>query len=301
MRSFRFSLLVLLFLWIRTPSAQAVPLLPLQFTPAALQFGVVTLGDTFGTLLITLKLRDPATSFGPIRVSLSDPRHFAVDSNTCSGATLSGATECQVGASFSPDVFGHYSSFLVVLDEGGNLGNFVPLEGIGAEGGFPGPPAPLATETTVSLSADHLDFGTQAPGVLSGGQGFTLINTGDSDLRVQATTFGGDSPFNFARIDACAPQLVPPGGTCAVTAFFNPLTADPAQAAFAVTANVPDSPLIVALTGNGAAPFPTPSGGGCALAPGATGSGAAFLLSLAHSLLLLGLIYRKNIFTPPPR
>jgi len=295
MKPLRLSLLALLFLWTRTPAAQAVPLLPLQFTPAALQFGVVTLGDTFGTLMITLKLRDPATSFGPIRVSLSDPRHFTVESDTCSGATLSGAMECQVGASFSPDVFGHYSSFLVVLDEAGNLGNFVPLEGIGAEGGFPGPPAPLATETTVSLSTDLLDFGTQPPGVLSGGRGFTLINTGGSDLRVQATTFGGDAPFNYARIDACAPQLVPPGGTCTVTAFFNPLTADPTQAALAVTANVPDSPLIVALTGNGAAPFPTPSGGGCALNPGATASGAKFLLGLAHSLFLLGLIYRKNI------
>lgn len=292
MKPLRFSLLVLLFLWVRPPAAGAVPLLPLQFTPAALQFGVVTLGDTFGTLNITLRLRDPATAFGPIRVSLSDPRHFAIDSDTCSGAILSGAMECQVGASFSPDVFGHYSSFLVVLDEAGNLGNFVPLEGIGAESGFPGPPAPLATETTVSLSSDLLDFGTQSPGVLSGGQGFTLINTGGTELRVQSTTFGGDAPFNFARIDACAPQLVPPGGTCAVTAFFLPLTADPAQAALAVTANVPDSPLVIALTGNGAAPFPTPTGGGCALNPASSTSGAAALLGLAHSLLVLALSRR---------
>ncbi|MCC7345279.1 MAG: choice-of-anchor D domain-containing protein [Deltaproteobacteria bacterium] len=292
MKPLRFSLLALLFLWVRAPAAEAVPLLPLQFTPAALQFGVVTLGDAFGTLTITLKLRDPATSFGPIRVSLSDPRHFAIDSDTCTGTTLSGAMECQVGASFSPDVFGHYSSFLVVLDEAGDLGNFVPLEGIGAESGFPGPPGPVATETTASLSADHLDFGAQAPGVLSGGRSFTLINTGGSDLRVPSTTFGGDEPFHFARIDACAPQLVPPGGTCAVTSFFNPLTADPAQAALAVTANVPDSPLVVALTGNGAAPFPTPSGGGCALNPAAPGSGAAFLLGLAHSLLVLALSRR---------
>lgn len=289
MKQLFFSLSALLFLWVRPPSAAAVPILPLQFTPAALQFGVVTLGDTFGTLTITLKLRDPATAFGPLRVSLSDPRHFAIDSDTCSGATLSGAMECQVGASFSPDVFGHYSSFLVVLDEAGNLGNFVPLEGIGAESGFPGPPEPLTTETTVSISADRLDFGTQAPGVLSGGQSFTLINTGSTDLRVQATTFGGDEPFHFARIDACAPQLVPPGGTCAITAFFHPLDADPTQAALALTANVPDSPLVVALTGNGAAPFPTPTGGGCALNPATAHSGAAALLGLAHSLLVLAL------------
>ncbi len=289
MKHLFFSLAALLFLWVPPPSAAAVPILPLQFTPAALQFGIVTLGDTFGTLTITLKLRDPATAFGPMRLQLSDPRHFAVVTDTCSGATLSGAMECQVGASFSPDVFGHYSSFVAVLDEAGNLGNFVPLEGIGAESGFPGPPGPLATETTVSLSAEQLDFGTQPPGVLSGGQGFTLINTGSTELRVQSTTFGGDAPFNFARIDACAPQLVPPGGTCAITAFFNPLNADPAQAALAVTANAPDSPLVVALTGNGAAPFPTPTGGGCALNPAATASESIVLLGLAHSLLVLAL------------
>lgn len=278
---------------------RAVPLLPLQFTPAAVQFGVVTLGDTMTTAApVILRLRDPGNSFGPIRIQLSDPSHFAVLSDTCSGAILSGNMECQIATSFSPDLFGHYSSFLVILDEAGNLGNFVPLEGIGAESGFPGPPGPVAGETSVSVSTTLLDFGPEAIGVLSAGKGVTLINTGSTELRVQATTFGGDAPFNFARIDACAPQIVPPGGTCAVMAFFTPINAEPVQAAMAVSANIPDAPLVIALAGNGAAPGPTPSGGGCSL--GGTDSslltagtsGAFGLLFLAYSLLVLADVRR---------
>lgn len=273
--------------------AWAVPLLPLQFTPAAVQFGVVTIGDSLdSTTSVILRLRDPGTSFGPIRIQLSDPNHFALLSDTCSGATLSGNMDCQIASSFSPDLFGHYSSFLVILDETGNLGNFIPLEGIGAESGFPGPPGPVAGETSVSVSTTLLDFGLEAIGVLSEGKGVTLINTGNTDLRVQATTFGGDAPFNFARIDACAPQLVSPGGTCAVTAFFTPISGDPVQAAMAISANVPDSPLVISLAGNGAAPGPIPSGGGCSLGSSASSSGAFGSLFLVYSLLVLANIRR---------
>jgi hypothetical protein len=121
----------------------------------------------------------------------------------------------------------------------------------------------VATNTTVSSSTVELNFGTQSPGVISPPQNLTLINTGSSDLRVEATTFGGDAPFNFARIDSCMPQLVAPGGTCAITSVFTPISTEPATAALAVTANVADSPLVVDLSGNPV--VPPPSGGGCAL------------------------------------
>ncbi|MFO1462307.1 MAG: choice-of-anchor D domain-containing protein [bacterium] len=268
------------------PPAQAVPILPLQFSPAAVQFGTVTLGESSSPSGVTLRLRNPAETFGPMRLQLSDPQHFQIVADTCTGSALSDAAECSVEILFKPDLFGHYSSFLVVVDEQGGLGNFVPLEGTGAESGFPGPPAPVAVDTSVAISAEQVVFASQSPGTTSAPQGITLINTGSSELRVQANTFGGDAPFNFARLDSCMPKLIPPGGTCNITTWFTPLTPDPALAALAIAANVADSPLVVALSGNGASL--AASGGGCALAGGMPANSASPWLGLAYSLLVFG-------------
>lgn len=263
--------------------ARAVPLLPVIFSPAALQFATTPLGESSTFLTVTLQVRDTSVPFGPIRLQLSDPQHFEIVSDACTATTLGGSATCDVGIIFKPDLFGHYSSFLVVLDGAGDLGNFVPLEGIGAESGFPGPPGPVAEMTSVSLSADQLTFGSQNPGTTSAAQSVTLINTGSAPLRIQATTFGGDAPYNFARIDSCLPQLVNPGGTCNLMVFFTPINSEPAQAALASAANVTDSPLVINLGGNGGG---TISGGACGLQPGASPSLPIFWLTLSYSALV---------------
>jgi len=264
-------------------NAVAVPLLPVTFSPAALQFATTTLGESSAFLTVTLRLREGVPDFGPIRLQLSDPQHFEIVSDACSASTLTGASSCDVDILFRPDLFGHYSSFLVVLDAQNNLGNFVPLEGIGAESGFPGPPGPLSETTSVSLSSDQLSFGTQAAGTTSAPQSLTLVNTGSSPLRVQATTFGGDAPFNFARIDSCLPQLVAPGNTCGIIVYFTPLAGNPAQAALAVAANTADSPLILGLGGNAGTAI---SGGGCAMGGEFPPAASLISLSLGYSFLV---------------
>lgn len=284
---------LLVFLLTPVNLVRAVPILPLHFSPASLQFGNIPGGDSSPSVSVFLNLQDSGTSFGPIKLQLSDPHHFEVVSDTCSGVLLSGSASCQVDVRFHPGIFGHYSSFLVVLDEQGALGNFIPLEGTGTEEGFLAPPSPFVGQTQVSLSGTVLDFGKGSPGIASEAQSVTLINTGDIDLLVQATTFGGDAPYNFARIDACAPKLVPPTGNCTITAFFTPISNDPAQATLALSLNAPESPVLIELTGNGAAPGPTAAGGGCSLQ--ATGRPSPVFLIAIFGYSALVLIRRRRL------
>jgi len=263
----------------------AVPLLPLAFNPTALVFPTTLLGDNASSQIVTVRLRDSSASFGPLSLQLSDPLHFEIISDTCSGTTLENADTCEIGAVFHPSLFGHYSSFIVLLDQNQALGNFVPLEGTGAESGFLPTPAPTSPpSTSVALTPDFLDFADLPFGDTSDSQTATLKNTGTADLFVKAVTFGGDTPFSFARIETCSLRPVPPGGSCDLIAYFTPAQEGLQRAAIAVSDNSDDGPQILSL--NGGSGGGTATGGACALSARQASPTRAWPMILTISLLV---------------
>lgn len=263
----------------------AVPLLPLAFNPTALVFPTTVLGDKASALVVSVRLRDSSTSFGPLSLQLSDPIHFEIVSDACSGTTLENAETCEIGVVFHPSLFGHYSSFIVLLDESQTLGNFVPLEGTGAESGFlPTPPPTSPPSTSVTLIPDHLDFSGLALGDISDSQTATLTNDGTADLFVKAVTFGGDSPFSFARIETCSLRPLNPGGSCDLIVYYTPSQEGLQKAAIAVSDNSDDGPQILSL--NGGSGGGTATGGTCALSPRQASPFHAWPVILAISLLV---------------
>jgi hypothetical protein len=87
---------------------------------------------------------------------------------------------------------------------------------------------------------------------------FTISNTGNADLDVNATTIGGANVGEFSIIDGGA-FTVAPNATCDITVRFSPTSTGNKTATLVIASNDPDeNPLIVALSGKSVEHEPEP-------------------------------------------
>ena len=167
----------------------------------------------------------PATTFtltnnggvatGALAVSLggTSATQFAIDSDTCSGATLVATTgTCAVAVHFAPTT-GTVGSVQATLDVTGTPGGTTAatLTGVAV--------APAA----LTISPTSEPFGTWPWNGASPPQSFTVTNVGGVATGTLTTSLGGTNPGDFATgSDLCVGQTLGPNATCTVSAWFQP-------------------------------------------------------------------------------
>ncbi len=107
-------------------------------------------------------------------------------------------------------------------------------------------------EPNIASDLNSKDFGTVTAGDLDdANQVFTISNTGNDDLVIGTVSLTGDDASQFTiQIDNCSGLILPPLGTCTITAAFNPTTTGTKNAAVSIPSDDPDeNPLQITLTG----------------------------------------------------
>ncbi|HTS38223.1 MAG TPA: alkaline phosphatase family protein [Candidatus Solibacter sp.] len=252
------------------------------FTPTALgtRTGTVTLTSNLGTQTISLTgtgtgvgLSTPGLNFGnqvvgtpsaavgvkltnnntsSITVSKIMPSGPFTQTNNCIGSLAAGAF-CTINVTFKPTVAGPVPGSIVVTDTDVTTTQTVNLTGFGIN---------------LSSSATTLAFGAVPVGSVSSPLPVTITNTTGAGMPINSISIGGVQDFGeFAQTNNC-PSILPAGSNCTVNVTFAPLhlgaTTYPVLTAFFGTGNAwgeVDSPITVALSGNGTAaannPLPT--------------------------------------------
>ncbi|HET9050177.1 MAG TPA: choice-of-anchor D domain-containing protein, partial [Candidatus Dormibacteraeota bacterium] len=211
-------------------------------SPPSLAFGGQTLGTTSASKGVVLS----ASNGGDLHVStaaVSGP--FAITSNGCSGAVLSGSQTCSVSVDFTPGGVGPQSGSLVISSDAGNGAQTVTLGGTGV--GVPGASVPS------SASAGTVTLG-QGSSV-----GVTVTSTGSGPLVMGTSQISGSGAFLLGGSTCTSGTSVAPGTACTITVVFSPAAAGPASATLTIHDSAASSPQSVALTGTAvAAPPPQP-------------------------------------------
>jgi hypothetical protein len=177
-----------------------------------------------------------------ITLSGDDAGDYAIQADSCLGASLAPQAACVVSITFMPKVASSRSANLIITDNAADSPQIIPLSGHGLY--------PVA-----SISPSTLDFGDQPLGTTSTSQHIQLTNTGAVNLTIKTVTLIGINPADFSEVDDCrALSPLTSARTCGFTIVFAPSAAGQRSAILSITDNAADSPQSITLTGN--APLP---------------------------------------------
>ncbi|MFM9883209.1 MAG: choice-of-anchor D domain-containing protein [Burkholderiales bacterium] len=138
---------------------------------------------------------------------------------------------------------------------------------------------------TIALSSPSLTFGNQGLSTTSAAQTVTVSNSGSNVVTLTAIATGGANPNEFLRSGTCTNGMsLAAGATCSIAATFTPALLGARSASVAIVHSGANSPLQIALSGNGvAAPGPVMSLSANNLAFGGQGTNTT---SLARTITL---------------
>lgn len=105
---------------------------------------------------------------------------------------------------------------------------------------------------TVSISPSSINFGSQAVGVASGTQNFTITNSTSQLVNFTGITFTGANSGDFGEMDNCGSSLAS-GAFCTVQVTFTPGAAGARGASLSVVDDAPASPQTATVSGTGTA------------------------------------------------
>lgn len=222
----------------------------LRADPTPLDFGVVTVGDTFDQVV-----RFDHIGTGPLvvtEIAIDDSREFAIGAQTCSGEgiILQQAGSCEVSVTFAPRRNTDRTGTLrLTLRDGREF--TVPLTGKGSQ--------ELVRPELGRFAAgpDPLNFGDRL--LLSDGptQTVTVTNTGDTNLTVatvEVVSTLAQADYTFAA-NTCAGAVLPANGTCQVTVAFSPTASGDRPAVLRFVDTGPGGRThLIGLTGKGSTP-----------------------------------------------
>jgi hypothetical protein len=184
-----------------------------------------------------------------------DAASFSINGNGCEGFNIGTDNTCQIYIQFNPVSSGAKNAQLEIDNDGTATPLLVSLTGQGLNG-----PA-------LTLSPPQAKYGNVALGS-SGSQIFTLTNTGDAPLQVQAVVPIAGSPEVFPiSNDGCSGQMIAAGSSCQMTVGFIPIAAGDKDASLLLITNASNPGVTtIGLSGTGITPTSSPTG-----ATGATG------------------------------
>jgi P pilus assembly chaperone PapD len=203
--------------------------------PSSVSFGNVTTGVTNSQ---TLTIRNPGTA--TLNVTQAS---LAGTGFTTSGLALplavapGGSSAFNIG--FSPASAGTFSGSITLISNTPNSPLVVPLGGTG-----------VSTVLQLSASPASLAFGSLTTGT-SATQGVTVSNTGNSSISISQVSASG---AGFSTSGIAVPLSLTAGQSTSFSVTFAPGSAGNLLGSVTIISNATNSPLVVALSGNGATP-----------------------------------------------
>ena len=218
---------------------------------AILNFQVTTTALEADHSSLNFPAQNFETTSAPLAVNLSAPAgssigtiapqatgDFAVSSNNCNGATLTGSTTCSIQVTFKPTADGMRTGTLTISSNAVIGPLTVSLSGNGY--------IPQST-----LGATMLNFGNEDVNTSTSVKKVTVTNGGDGPLAIASFTASAAlAPFSYST--TCG-STVAAGTSCEFDFTFTPTSVGPASATFSITDDAPagGSSQMVSLSGTG--------------------------------------------------
>ncbi|MFN8453272.1 MAG: choice-of-anchor D domain-containing protein [Anaerolineae bacterium] len=221
-----------------TPTPTRIPLG--QLNPQALDFGRYQLGQVSQAQTVRLtNVGGAVLTISNINLSGANPGDFSFDPANCPSSLSVGFGACTLVVRFRPGAAGIRSAILMSASNTPDSPHVVPLSGSGV--GLP----------QVRLDPSQVDFGEQEVKTPSDIRLINVVNVGSADLLIDALTLSGSASSDFSMTDTCRGATLPLNGNCTVSVRFAPTTTGPRSADLIITANAPNSPQQLSLTGLG--------------------------------------------------
>jgi hypothetical protein len=264
----------------------------LRADPTPLDFGVLTVGDTFDQVV-----RFDHVGTGPLavtEVAIDDSSEFALGAQTCSGEgiILQQTGSCEVSVTFAPKLDGNHTGTLrLVLRDGREF--TVPLTGKGIQAQV------RPDRGRFAAGPDPLNFGDRL--LLSDGptQTVTVTNVGGTNLTITSVEFVSTlalADYKFAA-NTCTNAVLPANGTCQVTVAFSPTAPADRPAVLRLTDDGPGGVHLIGLTGKGSTPTVLLSPAVTQPGRAVTVSGTGFAPNRPVTVTITGSIESAKAFT----
>ena len=179
--------------------------------------------------------------------SLNNPSSpFSIQSDGCSGKSLTPGSTCNIVIRFTPSSEVLYSSNFGINSNDPDT----PTVNVGISGKGQSPP-PLPD---ISVSPLSINFGNIISGQ-SAQQSITIRNAGTAALILNSIS-KPNSPFSIASNNCpLSPSSIAVNGSCQITVRFAPTSVGVFSSSITISSNDPDTPSVsVTLTGKGALP-----------------------------------------------
>ena len=200
-----------------------------------------------------------------VQITGSGASSFNIQSSNCQNqGTFGPNNTCQVYLQFQPTSAGIQNAQLEINNDGTANPLVVSLTGVGLNG-------PIMTVSPSQAIYGNVTLGAQTS------QTFTLTDTGDAPLQIQAMFLAAGSPQVFPiSNNSCSGRQISAGSSCQVTVGFVPIAAGVKDASLFLISNASNPGVTtVGLSGTGVAPDPPPIGTGVAPDPPPIGTGVA--------------------------
>ncbi|MFN8536778.1 MAG: choice-of-anchor D domain-containing protein [Thermomicrobiales bacterium] len=199
-------------------------------SPLQLDFGFQEVGTMSSPQTVTFTNTGTEIIVIPV-VSVTPAGQFAIQSDSCSGASVLPGATCTISVTFLPTVAGSHEASLTV----GALPNqsVVTLKGVGVD-------------ATISITPLDYNFGYVVVGQTAI-HAFTVTNNGSDPVTIPGTLFAGDPSFSQLSEDCSILNPLGPGASCTIVVQFAPTSIGPKNGTFTVNP-------VVTLHGTGVAP-----------------------------------------------
>jgi len=207
----------------------------LSLTPSSASFGSVVSGNTNSQ---TIQVKNSGTSSLTISQATVTGTGFSL-SGLAIPLTLAAGQSGNFNVQFAPKAAGSVSGSVSIVSNAPNSPATVALSGTG-----------LAASSTISVNPGSLSFGSVNNGS-STAQGFTVTNTGNSNVAISGVTVTG---AGYSIVSGAGAVTLSPNQSTSVSVQFAPSVAGTAGGSATILSNATGSNSSVALSGTGVAP-----------------------------------------------
>ena len=207
----------------------------LSVTPSSASFGSVVSGNTNSQ---TIQVKNSGTASLTISQATVTGTGFSL-SGLAIPTTLGPGQSGNFNVQFAPKAAGSVSGSVSIVSNAPNSPATVALSGTG-----------VAASSTISVNPSSLSFGSVNNGS-STAQGFTVTNTGNSDVAISGVTVTG---AGYSIVSGAGAVTLSPNQSTSVSVQFAPSVAGTAGGSATILSNATGSNSSVALSGTGVAP-----------------------------------------------
>lgn len=206
----------------------------------AFNFGSQLLTTTSAVQSITItNCGSAALNITNVSVTGFGSNDFSV-TQTCTGGPIAPGNNCTLNITFNPQVAGSRFATVVIADDAAGSPTILNLSGIG-----------VALAPSVCFGSSSVNFGSTLQGATSSVQTVIITNCGTASLVISNLSVTGANTGDFIIVSSTC-VAVATGATCSVTLEFAPTAGGLRSANLTFVDNIPGSPQLWPLIGNGA-------------------------------------------------